>query len=121
MIRGLKVLLLCLCITSVISIKVGAAQPTSPNDSPNKEKIEQLRGEMKELQQQLAPLHVQMKQLMAQVKALREKMRPIVEKMKSARQQLRALHGEGPRHQIQGNNQGQEQHPVKSITNSVTN
>ena len=120
MIRGLKVLFLCVCITFVITIKVGAQQ-IPQNDNPNKAKIEQLRGEMKGLQQQLAPLHVQMQQLMAQVKALREKMRPIVEKMKTTRQQLRALHGEGPHHQTQGNNQGQEQHPVVPITNSVKN
>ena len=120
MTRRLKVLLLCLCIISVITTRVGA-QTTPPKDNPNKVKIEQLRSEMKELQQQLTPLHVQIQQLMAQVKALREKMRPIVEKMKTARQQLRALRGEGPHHQIQGNNQGQEQHPARPITNSVTN
>ena len=120
MTRRLKVCMLFLCITSVVTTQIWA-QPTPPKDNPNKAKIEQLRAEMKELQQQLAPLHVQMQQLMVQVKALREKMRPIVEKMKTTRQQLRALHGEGAHHQIQGNNQGKEQHPAMPITNSVTN
>jgi peptidoglycan hydrolase CwlO-like protein len=109
MVRGLIVIILSLCILSAITFRA-EAQENPPSGNLKIAQIEQLKKEMKELQQRLDPLRLQMQQLVSQVNIVRSQMQPIEDKLKDDFEQMQVLIKDSNFGHNQGS-QGQGQHP----------